>query len=155
MKLLSPDPTRRPTAEEALAHPFLSEKNPTPLVKPFVSEPVPSELKRISSSIAKESQLSPTRRHVRMDAWATLVDYIVEIVEVFDLTSTAAFRAMHYFDRFFSSYHASVSLLFCVLSGTMIHVDTHNSTTTGVLYKSQVPACRRDMPLYCQQMRRD
>lgn len=111
MKLLSPDPTRRPTAEEALAHPFLSEKGLTPLVKPIVSEPVPCELKRISSSIAKESQLSPNRRHVRMDAWATLVDYIIEIVEVFDLTSTAAFRAIHYFDRFFSSYHTSVSLL--------------------------------------------
>jgi hypothetical protein len=46
-----------------------------------------------------------------VDAWATLVDYIIEIAEVFDLKGAAAFRAMNYFDRFFSSYQGSVSAL--------------------------------------------
>lgn len=111
-KLLSPDPSKRPTAEDALAHPFLVRPNPTRPIKALVGEPLRWELKRIVSYVTRESQcqqLSSTRKHVRMDAWATLVDYVVEIVEVFDLEISAAFRAMGYFDRFFSSYQGSVS----------------------------------------------
>jgi len=107
-KLLSPDPEKRPTAKEALAHPFLSQKDPTVAV----SKPPRLALQIVSLHVSRESQnqqLCPSRNHARIDAWATLVDYVVEIVEVFDLKIEAAFRAMNYFDRFFSLYPGSVS----------------------------------------------
>lgn len=108
-KLLSPDPTKRPTADEALAHPFLSEMRITRSVHRVVSRPQDYDLRRISLLASREQMESPTRRHARNDAWSTLVDYTIEITEVFDLNVASAFRAMNYFDRFFSSYPGSVS----------------------------------------------
>lgn len=111
-KLLSADPKRRPTAEEALAHPFLSGKACTLPISALASESAERALHRIALHVSRESQLpppSPIRKYVRLDAWATMVDYIIEIVEVFDLDIAAAFRAMNYFDRFFSLYQGSVS----------------------------------------------
>ena len=112
-QLLCSDPEKRPTAEEALAHPFLS-RNGTERgqIATAVSEPLGRELNQVAIMISRESQDQepiPSRKHVRLDAWATLVDYVVEIVEVFDLRIDAAFRAMNYFDHFFSSYQGSVS----------------------------------------------
>lgn len=111
-KLLSPDPDRRPTAEEALAHPFLSGKAGSQPLSASTIVPAERALARISLHVSRESLLpppNPNRNHLRMDAWATLVDYIVEIVEVFDLDIAAAFQALEYFDRFFSSFQGSVS----------------------------------------------
>lgn len=111
-QLLSPDPQKRPTAEQALAHPFLSLSEDLPS-RSIASSGLELNRELISLYLSWESQnqLSPTRKHVRVDAWATLVDYIIEIVHVFDLKDAAAFRAMNYFDRFFSSYQGSVSSL--------------------------------------------
>ena len=111
-KLLSPDPKRRPTAEEALAHPFLSEKSCAQPVSFSMNDSTHREKTRVFLHMSRETPLtttSPAKKHVRSDAWATLVDYVIEIVEVFDLDIEAAFRAMSYFDRFFSSYQGSVS----------------------------------------------
>jgi serine/threonine protein kinase len=119
-QLLSPDPQRRPTAEQALAHPFLSlsEFLPSRSIASSGLEPN-RELISLFLSWESQNQLSPTRKRLRVDAWATLVDYIIEIVHVFDLKVSAAFRAMDYFDRFFSSSSGLVSSLkswhlFCV-----------------------------------------
>jgi hypothetical protein len=51
--------------------------------------------------------LDLTRTHVRMDCWATLVDWIVEIVECFDLDDRTAYRAMAFLDRFVSTSKVS------------------------------------------------
>jgi serine/threonine protein kinase len=109
-QLLSPDPETRPTAEEALAHPFLLEGLPSESIASPGLNPN-RELISIYLLLESQNQVSPSRKHVRVDAWATLVDYIIEIAKVFDLKDAAAFRAMTYFDRFFSSYQGSVSSL--------------------------------------------
>jgi hypothetical protein len=42
------------------------------------------------------------RTHIRIDCWATLVDWVAEIVECFGLDDHTAYRAMAYFQRFLS-----------------------------------------------------
>jgi hypothetical protein len=44
--------------------------------------------------------VSPARRHVRIDCWASIVDWIVEVVECFDLEDRTLFQAMGFLDRF-------------------------------------------------------
>jgi hypothetical protein len=46
--------------------------------------------------------IDSSQAHIRNDCWATLVDWLFEIVECFGLDDHAAYRAMAYFHRFLS-----------------------------------------------------
>lgn len=54
-------------------------------------------------------RINPERAHIRTNYWCALVDWILEIVECFDLEDVVAFDAMSLFDRFVAS--SSVSYL--------------------------------------------
>ena len=59
-------------------------------------------------SLEKNSgPLDSSRLHVRRDCWATIVDWILEIVECFNLDDKTAFLAMALFDRFISVNNVS------------------------------------------------
>jgi hypothetical protein len=47
--------------------------------------------------------LNSSRPRVRMDRWATIVDWIIEIVECFNLDDNTAFHTMALFERFVST----------------------------------------------------
>ena len=49
------------------------------------------------------SSIDSSQNHIRRDCWATLVDWVVEIVECFGLDDHTAYRAMAYFHRFLSA----------------------------------------------------
>lgn len=83
---------RRYTAREALAHPFLSSKSNCPWLEPQCD----SITKR---KISLDHAVAPERQTLRVFEWAALVDWVIEVCLVFEMSELAAFRAMHYFDR--------------------------------------------------------
>jgi hypothetical protein len=61
------------------------------------------EVKHLLNLERTYGALHASRPHVRMDCWATVVDWVIEIVECFNLEDQAAFHAMSLFDRFIST----------------------------------------------------
>jgi hypothetical protein len=83
---------RRYTAREALAHPFLASASRCPWLDP----PCDSITKR---KISLDQAVSSARQTLRAFEWAALVDWVIEVCLVFEISELAAFRAMNYFDR--------------------------------------------------------
>ena len=86
---------KRYTASEALSHPFLA-------VQDLSVDPLPPKVSMLKRKISIESEVQPNRRHAEEHEWAALVDWLVEICLVFEMSELAAFRAMSYFDRLLS-----------------------------------------------------
>lgn len=117
--MLSLDPGHRITAEAALRHSFLDDTKaigteelcaPSPLTSLTMisSQPRSNSKDLVSKSIIQHLQRQETnypfietnQTRVRSDKWATLVDWIIEIADVFDKSPRSAFLAMQYFLNF-------------------------------------------------------
>jgi hypothetical protein len=106
-------------AKDQHAHEQNTPRILTPLLKQFrrvANEPQPHiskpksnllELRRpVDQLLHLEHTLGTvdrSRPHVRMECWAIIVDWIIEIVECFDLEDATAFQTMALFDRFLAS----------------------------------------------------
>ena len=76
-----------------------------------------SNLLRLEKS---SETLSLDRPRLQMDHWATLVDWIIEIVECFDLKDETAFQAMSFMDRFLFLSPTQVSICAQSIRGYML-----------------------------------
>jgi len=114
--MLHLNPGNRITAEAALRHSFLDDSKaigtkevcaPSPLksVTMTSSESRSNSTGLVSKTIIQHFQrqeinypvIEKEQTLVRSDKWATLVDWIIEIVDVFDKSPRSAFLAMQYF----------------------------------------------------------
>ncbi|CAM9217370.1 unnamed protein product, partial [Discosporangium mesarthrocarpum] len=140
------DPAKRITAHEALRHPYLQVPVTVDLMSsPHLpsaadtkalapQEPLPGAPPGTSENIrlfmahlrAQEDELCPLRDYLegqafRADHRSMLVDWLMEVVDVFDMCQRTAFLAVNYTDRFL---HRSVIPRsdFQLLGATSLHI---------------------------------
>ena len=90
MLLLSTE--SRISAATAASHPFLEDES---------SHRQSYCCNRIHQLMQLECAPISDRQHVRVDEWASVVDWLMEVALVFDLSDEYVFQAMGYFDEVF------------------------------------------------------
>lgn len=68
---------------------------------------ISSSISRLLNSQEEAGRLNPARRHVSVDSWATILDWVAEVAECFALDDSVIFLAMAYFDRVVSTSEVS------------------------------------------------
>ncbi|CAM9129248.1 unnamed protein product [Choristocarpus tenellus] len=132
-RLLMYDPLQRITAHEALRHPYLQDLSPTspkvpaPIAPLHVPPGIPESLGLFATYLRRqEEDLCPLpdymgRQSFRAEHRSMLVDWLMEVVDVFDMCHRTAFLAVSYTDRFLS--RASIPRnKFQLLGATCLHV---------------------------------
>lgn len=128
-KLLNTEPRKRIVAYHALCYPFLKTNLKSTRIDVNSLEeygPITGQvnLMKYLKMIEKKTCFDIPRKHIRQDQWATLVDWLLEIVDVFKLNNRAAFVAMNYFDRFIASNETKYTLTgnYQLLAATCLHI---------------------------------
>uniref|UniRef100_A0A7S1VZA2 Cyclin-dependent kinase 2 homolog n=2 Tax=Ditylum brightwellii TaxID=49249 RepID=A0A7S1VZA2_9STRA len=133
--LLELNPNDRTTTSSALKHNFLQKDTPNREKlgaiaskghpKPRESQPLSLYQERASSLKSFESfslKLQPSRNHAHHDQWATIVDWVIEIIDVFDKSIRTAFLAMTYFDNFISNIKRVKTRKYQLIAATCLHI---------------------------------
>jgi hypothetical protein len=103
--------------------------------------------------------IDSSQAHIRKDCWATLVDWVVEIVECFGMDDHTAYRAMAYFHRFLSVSEVRLEIAprgLEVAPGPLQFVLTlsYSFRVTAANKNEPIPTCCRCLYVQRVEMRR-
>ena len=130
------------------------EANPSSLFSCIRPSDIPSG-QSIGDMLALERSaglMDSARTHIRVDCWATLVDWVVEIVECFDLDDHTAYRAMSFFDRFVSTSEVRIVSANILFSYFLTYAMPIVLKPTATNQDGSLSASSWSLSVYCFEM---